>query len=183
MNPAEKIAALKEGDEAAFGELFHAFHQKIYFYILAKTKSPYLAEEVTQLTFIKLWNNRTRLVESLSVSAQLFQIAKTTCIDLLRKEGNQVKLAVVKQEAPACSSHHSDERLYSRELQSRLDQEVQKMPPMRKTVFEMSRYEAKTYKEIARLLSLSEKTVENHISIALKQLRRVFTLSLLFFIR
>jgi DNA-directed RNA polymerase specialized sigma24 family protein len=83
-----KIAALKEGDEFVFGEIFNEFHQKVYFYILGKTKSAYLAEEVTQLTFIKLWNNSFKLDESPPLSSQVFRIAKTTCIDLLRKEAN-----------------------------------------------------------------------------------------------
>jgi len=177
---AEHIAALRKGDEFIFSEIFNEFHHKVYCYILAKTKSPYLAEEVTQLTFIKLWNNRSNLDETLPFSAQLFQIAKTTCIDLLRKEGTRTKLMIAKKQEQRPVTH-ATETLDNRELQAKLNQEVQKMPPVRKKVFELSRYEAKTYKEIAQLLSLSEKTVENHISLALKQLRRVLTILLLFF--
>lgn len=183
MNQADKIAALKQGDQFIFGEIFNEFHHKIYLYILAKTRSPYLAEEVTQLTFIKLWNSRATLQEGLSLSAQLFQIAKTTCIDLLRKEGARLKLTIVKNEELQAPNSSVSETIDNRELQTKLSQEVQKMPPVRKKVFELSRYEAKTYKEIAQLLSLSEKTVENHISLALKQLRRMLTIFLLFLLR
>lgn len=181
MSLSEKIAALQQGDEFIFGEIFNEFHQKVYFYILAKTKSPYLAEEVTQLSFIKLWNHREKLNTGLPFGVQLFQIARTTCIDLLRKEGNRKKLLVVKTETPFADTVTED--CTSRELQARLSLAVQQMPPVRKTVFVLSRYEAKTYKEIAQLLSLSEKTVENHIALAIKQLRRILTIFLLFICR
>jgi RNA polymerase sigma-70 factor (family 1) len=176
------IAALKEGDEFIFGEIFNEFHQKVYYYILSKSKSGYLAEEVTQVTFIKLWNNRARLDESIPLSSQVFQIAKTTCIDLLRKKANQLAF-IAAAKADQLSANNVSEGLDRRELQYKLDQEVQKMPPMRRKIFELSRFESKTYKEIAQLLSLSEKTVENHIGLALKQLRRIFFFFFFLFFR
>jgi RNA polymerase sigma-70 factor (family 1) len=177
-----KIAAIKEGDEFVFGEVFKEFHQKIYYYILSKTKSGYLAQEVTQLTFIKLWNYRTRLDESLPLSSQLFQIATTTCIDLLRQRSNQLALTQAAK-ADHSSTNNVSEVMDSDELHSKLIREVQKMPPVRRKIFELSRFEAKTYKEIAQHLSLSEKTVENHIGLALKQLRRVFFFLFFLFFR
>lgn len=180
MNQSEKIAALKQGDEFIFGEIFNEFHQKLYYYVLGKTKSPYIAEETTQLTFIKLWNNRDKLDDSSCLSALIFQMAKTTCIDLLRKEGNRSKLVIVKIEEQA-TANNIIEGSDGKDLQKRLTQEIQKMPPVRKKVFELSRFEAKTYKEIAQILSVSEKTVEIHISLALKQLRRALLSLLLFF--
>lgn len=178
MNLPEKIALLKRGDEFVFGEVCKEFHQKIYYYVLSKTKSTYLAEEVTQLTLIKLWKNRTRLQENVSLPSQVIQIAKTTCIDLLRKEGNRARLLVMKGGVEPSTSI---ETLNGRELQSVLKQEVQKMPPIRKMVFELSRYEEKSNKEIADLLSVSTKTVENHITLALKQLRRVLVFLIFFY--
>lgn len=182
MNLTDTIAALKEGDEFIFGEIYNEFHQRVYFFVLAKTKSQYLAEEATQLTFIKLWNYRHTLDVTLSLSVQLFQIAKTTLIDLLRKEGNRAKLSIVNNHDNS-SVNNTAETFETIELQTQLKQEVQKMPPVRKKVFELSRYESKSYKEIAKLLSLSEKTVENHISLALKQLRRFITFFLIYFLR
>lgn len=98
MNLFNTIAALKESDEIVFGEIFQEYHQKVYYYILSKTNSAYIAEETTQLTFIKLWNYRCSLDVSLPISSQIFRIAKTTCIDLLRKESNRLKLSLAEKD-------------------------------------------------------------------------------------
>jgi RNA polymerase sigma-70 factor (ECF subfamily) len=173
------ISALKEGDTSAFSDLFHEYHRKVYFYVLSKTHSSYIAEEATQITFIKLWNYRQQLDESGPVSRLIFHIAKATFIDLLRKEA--VKDRFLQQEQPGEADTGSTfDVIQSKELLLRIRQVVQEMPPMRRKVFELSRYEFKSYKEIADQLSLSVKTVENHMSLAISYLRNMLLLLLLF---
>lgn len=176
MSLPNSIAAIKEGDALIFSEIFNEYHQKVYFYTLSKTHSSYIADETTQLTFIKLWHYRASLDESMPISRQIFRIAKTTCIDLLRKEANQAKLLNVHREQAEIAV---TETVEAKELQHRMVHVVQNMPPVRRKVFELSRYEFKSHKEIAQLLSLSVKTVENHIALAIKQLRHFFTLFLI----
>lgn len=173
MSFTNEITLLQKGDAIAFTELFNEYHEKVYFYILQKTQSAYLAEEVTQLTFLKLWNYRNKLDESLSVSCQIFRIAKTTCIDLLRKENSKTKLSIIWKKQNSFLSNEVLAKVEEKQMEHRLANEIKKLPPMRRKVFEMSRYESKSYKEIAQTLLLSEKTVENHISLAIKQLRRL----------
>lgn len=80
------IAALKQGNLLVFNEVYYSSHKRIYYFILQKTKSSFIAEEVAQLTFIKFWNYRESLADDLDVQLQLFRIARTTLIDFLRKE-------------------------------------------------------------------------------------------------
>jgi RNA polymerase sigma-70 factor (ECF subfamily) len=168
---ATEIAALKQNDTFTFDELFHMYHQNIYFFILSKSRSSYIAEETTQLTFIKLWNYRHHLDESLPLSQQIFRIARTTLIDVLRKDA---VYSAMKQNMLA-SSEHSDGFAPTevKELNDTLQKAVQKLPPVRRKVFELSRNHSLSHKEISKLLSLSVKTVEAHISLALKQLRHL----------
>ena len=180
MNLFNTIAALKESDEIVFGEIFQEYHQKVYYYILSKTNSAYIAEETTQLTFIKLWNYRCSLDVSLPISSQIFRIAKTTCIDLLRKESNRLKLSLAEKDQRNLVNDIS-ENIEKKELHRKLVAIVKQMPPMRRQVFELSRFESKSHKEIAQLLSLSVKTVENHIALAIKQLKH-FLFSLFLFL-
>jgi len=172
------IAALKEGDTLVFSELFHEYHRKVYLFVLSKTHSEYIAEETTQITFIKLWNYRQQLDEATPVNRLIFHIARTTCIDLLRKEA--VKGRLLKQEKPGeADTWNISDVVEARELLQQIKDVVRNMPPVRRKVFELSRYEFKSYKEIAEQLSLSVKTVENHMSLALSYLRNFLLLLLL----
>src|ERR1700761_6251152 len=83
------VKALKDGDEHYFRQVFDQYHQKLYFFILSKTKSEYIAEEVVQMAFTKLWQCRQTLQEEYTISTQLFRIATTILIDYLRKYSNK----------------------------------------------------------------------------------------------
>jgi RNA polymerase sigma-70 factor (family 1) len=165
------IAALKQNDKFVFDELFHMYHQKIYFLILSKTKSSYIAEETTQLVFIKLWNYRHHLDESLPLSQQIFRIARTTLIDVLRKDAVYSAMKQKMLASPEVLDGFAT--MEAKELNETLQEAVQKLPPVRRKVFELSRNDSRSHKEISKLLSLSVKTVETHIRLALKQLRHL----------
>jgi RNA polymerase sigma-70 factor (family 1) len=167
------IKELKDGDEVYFRKVFDQYHQKLYFFILYKTKSDYIAEEVVQMAFTKLWQCRRTLQEEYTISTQLFRMATTILIDFRRKYNN--KDAVT---APLDVAHiekgidSTTEKMSGAELQKRISEAVNDLPPVRKLVFEMSREQGMTYREIAATLSVSSKTVEAHIYKALKQIKK-----------
>lgn len=175
------VAYIKQGDLVIFKEVFQQYHQKLYFYVLSKTKSSFYAEEVVQITFIKLWQYRASLNDDISIDEQIFRIAKTTLIDQLRKQDSFYKLFAVIKNKDQSEPNQALTNFDQRELQQKLQTALSHMPPMRRKVFELSRVQGLSYKEIAAHLSLSEKTVENHIGHALKQLRHYFPLAFLLF--
>ncbi|WP_185937349.1 sigma-70 family RNA polymerase sigma factor [Chitinophaga polysaccharea] len=173
------IAALKQGNLLVFNEVYHSCHKRIYYFILRKTKSSFLAEEVTQLTFIKCWNYRESLADDLDITIQLFRIARTTLIDQLRKDTvyrEKVIHVIDKYTLPADGVW---DRLGEKELRHKLAHALEEMPPMRRKVFEMSRFKGMTYQQIASELSLSSRTVEAHIFQAIKQIRHYLGVILL----
>jgi RNA polymerase sigma-70 factor (family 1) len=165
------IAALKKSNLLVFNEVYHAHHKKIYFFILRKTRSSFIAEETTQLTFIKCWKYRESLSEDLDISIQLFRIARTTMIDLLRKENVYEQKVIHIIDRHSFPSDEVWDRLAEKELKHKLAEVLEEMPPMRRKVFEMSRFKGMTYQQIANELSLSPRTVEAHIFQAIKQLK------------
>ena len=167
------IKKLKDGDQLYFKQVFDQYHQKLYFFILHKTRSEYIAEEVVQLAFTKLWQCRQTLQEEYTISTQLFRIATTTLIDFLRKYNNKhtitARLDVLDIETGIDSTN---EKMSGAELQRQISKAVNDLPPVRKQVFEMSREQGMSYREIAETLSLSSRTVESHIYKALKQIKK-----------
>lgn len=167
------VSAIVAGDENAFNNLYLDYCERVYFFIVKKTSSDYLAEEVTQQTFVRIWEKRQQLSEQHTIEEQIFRIARTILIDELRKEAVKRKyIAQQTTEVPIALPNELD----AKEMQQRIDEVINVLPAQRKKIFIMSRYEHLSYKEIAQTLSLSVKTVEAQMSKALQQLKNGITL-------
>lgn len=172
------VQDLKNGNQDAFNEIYSRYHRQLYYYILHRTNA-YYAEEVVQLTFIKLWDRRKKLSEEIELHIQLFRIARTTLIDQLRKNKN--KKAIKTRATVRYINSEVVDLMDYKETASKLKTMVESLPPMRRKVFEMSRFEAMTHREISEELNITPKTVENHINLALKYMRKSFlNLSIIF---
>ncbi len=162
---------IKSGDITSFKLVYLHYHSKLYFYVLKHTQSAWLAEETVQITFIKLWENRHNLVPDIDLSRQIFRIAKSAMIDLLRKESRRLNHnGVLADELEVLPDPSSDDLLKKEDLRQVYDT-IEQMAPVRKKVFKLSRFEGLAHKEIAEQLSISPKTVENHIGRAIRQLK------------
>lgn len=166
------IFAIQQGNESVFEQVYALHHEKLYFYILNKTGSKYIAEEVVQLTFIKLWNYRQSLSTTITIDAQLFRIAKTTLIDLLRKSATQRRIIEsIKDDVPF-ANNDTISGIVKKETAERIAALIESLPPVCKKVFKLSREMGLSHKEIAQQLSLTTKNVENHIAKAIRQLKK-----------
>ena len=174
---------VRAGDKAAFAYVYQEFSGKLFSFIYAKIKSQECANDIVQETFVKLWKHHSRLNPQLKLSTQIFQIAKTTLLDELRNKERKYKLCKVAKklyERDFAESADGFDLLNLKELKKRFQKALMQLPPVRKKVFELSREEKLSYKEIAQRLSISERTVDKHIELALKQMRTYFPLVALF---
>ncbi|MCS4164889.1 sigma-70 family RNA polymerase sigma factor [Sphingobacterium paramultivorum] len=166
----EHIQPIKSSNQKSFNLVYEKYHRQIYGFVLKRTQSDYIAEEVTQLTFIKLWNQREKLDEQVSILLQLFGMARQVMIDLLRKEATRFKYEGQTAVTPFTDS--LIRAIENKDLLRMMEKDIQNMPTMRRKVFELSRKEGLSHKEIAAQFSISTKTVEQHISKALLQLKQ-----------
>jgi RNA polymerase sigma-70 factor (ECF subfamily) len=168
------IDEIKSGSESSFTVVFDQFHRKLYYYFLKKTKSEEIAKELVQLTFIKLWQFRHTLSENFSFESQLFNMATSTLIDYFRGQnslrgkmmpitGNTEDLL---NEVTVPEENHFENINY-------LHSAMESLSPVRKRIFILSRIYGYSYKEIACELSISVKTVEDHMVKALKHIRSI----------
>ncbi|MBE9583171.1 RNA polymerase sigma-70 factor [Mucilaginibacter sp. JRF] len=165
----ENVHALKQDCLTTYKMVYYQYHQKVYAFVAHKTSSAYLAEEVTQLTFIKLWEKRHQLSTEYDIDVQLFRIARNAMIDELRKDA--VRNNLINQLERDMNQPYTD-TLVDKETLKNVNDAIELLPPTRKMVFKLSRFNNLTNAEIAEMLSISTKTVENHITLAIKQLRR-----------
>lgn len=170
----KNTAAIKNDDHFAFEEVFREHFEKLYTYYLRKTKSETLAEELAQETFIKLWVYRKSLSEEIPIAAQIFRIAKTIFIDMLKKKKLQVMSI---EDVSDKNLSDKEQHLYeSKEFARLVLESIEKLPPIRKKVFKLSREQGYTHLEIAKQLAISPKSVNNHITKAIYQLRKMLTI-------
>lgn len=173
------IADIRSGCEKAFLLAYRQYHEKLYFYFLQKSRSEDVSEELVQLTYIKLWQYRESLNTQLPFSQQLFRIAKTTLIDVLRKKAtnrlvsidNVTRFDVADEATKPQAEHHLElvqENLYH-------------LPPMQRQIVAY-RLEGMSNTEIAGHLSISKKTVENQVNRAIREIRKNAKLSVMILI-
>jgi len=182
MNTNHLLPLIQSGDKKAFEEAYTCYNTALFNYLYAKTKNETIVAEVVQLTFIKLWKYRAHLNNALSLSTQIFQFAKTSLIDELRKEERRLRL----NQAWAGVVNFADnfeiifEKAELTEVQLKIRNAIATLPPVRKKVFELSRFEEMSYKEISLQLDMSERTVGKHIQLAIKQLKKAIQLFVIF---
>ena len=156
----EQFAA---GNHTAFRELFMRYH-------LGLVKSENDAEDLTQEIFLKLWTHRSRFTEVRTFGSYLYVLAKHTAFNYIEsRRVNLVSLESASEEDEERSTPYED--LVAKDLRLLVDMIVETMPPQRRMIYRMSRNEGLSNTEIAENLQLSKKTVENHLNLALKELR------------
>ncbi|MBO5225762.1 MAG: RNA polymerase sigma-70 factor [Parabacteroides sp.] len=176
----ELIIRLKQGSKEAFTTLYKQYWKQVYDFSCLYLTSVSAAEEVVQEVFIKVWESREFLREDDNFKGLLFIITRNMIFNQHRKKLNEdfyrvTVLAAMEQ------SYDIEDEIETNNLREYIDLLIEELPPRRREIFNLSRKENKSYKEIALLLNISEKTVENQIHEALKFLKKNITL-LLFFV-
>ncbi len=156
------VKQLKAGDMQAFNKLFEEYGRRLYGFGIKYLKSEEDTEEMVQEIFLKIWRNRERLDVARSFKAYLFTIAFNEIKKFFHKKAVLFELAdnYVSSLADHSTEETIDYNLALEHIAGLLDQ----LPPRRRQIFEMSRFENMPSKEIARHLGISAKTVDNQVS-------------------
>lgn len=156
-----------------FLEIYRAFYGKVFTFVLSLVKSKANAQDITQNIFMKLWKNRKKLEHIKSMDDYLFILSKNACMDYFRKASRKKEI----------STDMFDEFLLSRIVSSpekRIDaisdieelrHVIESLPSKRRDIFIMSRFDGLSNDEIASVLGVSKKTIENQISLATKKIK------------
>lgn len=166
-NDERLVQGLHENDQEAFNEIFHRFFDKLISIAYNHVRDKYLAEDVVQEIFIRLWERRSDIKID-SLSAYLGMSVKYNVLNAVQR---QKRHAVIIDRVMPSTSANFDNEIYARFLQQYIDGVVEELPVKCQNVFKYSRNEGKTIPEIAAMLQISEKTVEAHITKALKAVR------------
>lgn len=168
LSERDLVEKIRQGDVLAYKIIFLRYYQTILHFLKALLKEEKIAEDIAQNSFIKLWSFRDRLAPAKSIKNYLYVLARNEALDYLRTLRKEPSEIPESQE----TGISADYKVIYLETRSEIQKIISQMPEQRRTIFIMSRYQNMTAAQIAEVMHLSVRTVQKHIELALKQLRR-----------
>jgi RNA polymerase sigma-70 factor (family 1) len=168
------LIEFKRGDHASFQKIFEFYSIPLFQFSLSYLKSKEAAEDIVQEVFLKVWKNRKEIKTGTSFQSYLFTIT----LNSVRKHFIRLsRINEVKHEILidfSAQKPEFDDRSDYQELLGKLQELIERMPEKRRQVFIKKKMEEKSLKEIAVELYIDPKTVEYHITEAMKFLKLEF---------
>lgn len=169
------IYAIRNGDKKVFRQLFEDYYNPMLRFAFRYVKSEVVAEGIVQNIFLWIWENRKTWKVEEKLKTYLFRAVKYKAVDHLRhqqvREDYLDRLSETNE--PVFDSETPFEFEEGESTFALLAQQaIEELPERPRMVYKLSRLEGLTYGEIAEILGVSSKTVETHMSRALKTLRK-----------
>jgi RNA polymerase sigma-70 factor (ECF subfamily) len=162
------ISLIKQGNNRALDSLFRKYYYSLCRFATYLSNRTDLAEEIVADVFFRIWEKRETITVEKNVRSYLFTATRHTCINYMKQEKHMME--DLSEDLVHETPGPDDELMYS-ELESRINELINFLPQKRKAIFQLNRFEGFTYNEIAEILSLSSKTIENQMGKAIKQLK------------
>lgn len=157
-------------DTCAFEEIFNRYWSKLYAAAYKRVKHREVAEEIVQDLFTLLWTKRKNIQIHTSIAAYLYTAVRYMVINQIQKEAVRESYKGYLQKVKIFDNSTED-TVFLNDLNRSIDKEVNHLPSKCRYIFELSRKEYKTNREIAEVLGISEKTVEGHLTKAIRLLK------------
>lgn len=167
----ELLRLIALSDELAFEEIYKRYWDKIYAVAFHRLKTTQEAEDIVQTIFLNLWRRRSALPAFLNINAYLSTAVKYEILNRLAKENRHLDYQHHIKRQGLVGENTTQEMLSFDELQKNIEQTVRALPEKCQLVYRLSREGNLTEKEIAQQMNISTKTVESHLTKALKALR------------
>lgn len=167
----ETLLKMQAGDAEAFKILYLRYYQRLYLHAYNKLRDREVAKDIIHDLFASIWEKRKDLHITSGLSSYLYNAVRNRVIDHISKQQyNSVYIQSLSTflEQPEGSTDHL---IREQQLKELIELEIAKLSPQVKRVFELSRKEHLSHKEIASRLDLSEQTVRDYVKSALRILR------------
>jgi RNA polymerase sigma-70 factor (family 1) len=171
LSDADLIILLKSDDAMAYTVIYNRYFDSLYLHACNKLKDKEEAQDVIHELFTHLWNKRNELLIKSNLSSYLYISVRNRILDLISHQ--QVESKYVNSLQNFINEGHciTDHLIREKQLANLIEKGISNLPTKMREVFELSRKEKLSHKEIAAQLNLSEQTVKKQINNALKILR------------
>jgi len=184
MRIAENIEELQRrialyDDEPAYKEIFFTYHTRLLRFAQTFVDDRQCAEEIVSDVMMKIWEKRKDLPNVNNLRVYLYISTKNTALNYLAK---QKKVEIVSIEHLnldfASSALNPEQLMITAEMLRRINNAINSLPPRCKLVFKLVKEDGLPYKEVADILDISIKTIDNQLAIALRKISEAINLQL-----
>jgi len=151
--------------------LFKSNYQRLYHLAINLVRDRDAAKDIVQEVFYKVWKNREKIELGEQTVGYLLTAVSRTSLNYLRDHKRIVQLDQQSEYTDKLKASSSAEEISYTELEEKVREAIDRLPPRCKTIYLLSRHEGMKYNEISESLGLSVKTVEFQMGIALRKLR------------
>ncbi len=168
LNDNEILSLIKKGNQLAFTQLYNKYWKKLFSFAYNILNEKQLAENVLHEVFTSIWVKK-EAIEITDVNNYLFVSVRNKCISLLKKvtftdfDENLINTMTL--------SHEGEDNLAYKDLKRTIESSLEILPKRCRDIFVMSRFKGYSNSEIAEHYKISNRTVENQLSTALKHIR------------
>ena len=172
INEKRLLTELKNGSFHAFERLYNMYSGKLYNFIMRISSGyQYMAEEVVQSAFIRVWEVRERVEPESSFISFLCTIAKNLLMNMYQRQTVEYVYNEYLKNTGVDRDSQTEESIDLRFLNEYIDSLAEELPAQRKKIFILSKRQNYTNKEIAEMMGISESTVATQLSLAVKFMR------------
>ena len=171
LTDLQLIHLLKEDKEGALTEIYKRYADNLTWFASSKLYGLDDARDVLHDVFVSLWEDRKKLMVDRSLEAYLFTLVRHRIIDKIRKNITREHYAEMVLALHVNYSTEIEQQITVKELNQHIEGALKQLSPRVKEIYHLSREDNLSIAEIAEKLKLSEQTVKNQLSSALKHLR------------
>jgi RNA polymerase sigma-70 factor (family 1) len=165
------LTRCSEGDSDAFNEIYRRYKKFVFAVVSARLNDVEEARDITQDIFVNLWTCRKQVENIKDFKTYLYVFSRNQVVSAYRKKNVRLKGESYLIERINQMEHSPEEHRIAVELTYHIDKAVRQLPETMRNCYHLSKNEDKKNGEIAGMLNLSEKTVRNNVSEALKRLK------------
>lgn len=165
----QKVALFN--DQQAFQQLFKHYYTGLFQFAASIVKVKEVAEEIVEDVFVKLWKRRTTLPDINNLKIYLYVSVKNLCLNYINRQGKQPTMDMDQLDV-VCSEivPNPEDLMVASELLQMVNKAIRELPPKCRIVYKLVKEDGLQYKEVAEILNISPRTVENHIALAIKKI-------------
>ena len=160
-----------ENDVNAYGQLYTSFMPKLIQFAKSIIKNKELAEEIVSDVFVKVWEKRAQLCGIENLRLYLYISTKNTALNYLSRHYRKNLVSLDDINIEVSTIQYSPEQiLINSEMINRINAAIAMLPPRCRLIFKLAKEDGLKYNEIAKLLNISIKTIDNQMAIAIKKI-------------